>query len=205
MKNIIISVFIIFSFNIFYLTNSAKAQSNDNEILIGGNTSCRFSGGAFKFKKLTGAEENSFVIKQKDNDIEFTIDGDFTTGSKDENVSVHLFIPAYNIDINSLLEGQKIVTQNNDVELSLSKSNAGNDLEITNIIEDDNGNPVESTILIQLKKMKNDSVNGNIKIRFLNTISILSSDQSTEDQQEDNGKVVVTCDIKKVPVTNQNE
>lgn len=194
--------FIILS--LFFNDSFSNAQTEESEIEIGGQANCRFSGGLEKFKKLNNSIENSFVINSGGNNIEFTIDGEFSNTGKNETLSLHLSAPVPNIDIDSLLAGERISSQSQEAELSVIKSTDKEDIEILNLSSDDNDEGLASTVLIQIKKIKKNLATGVIKIRFPKTTRFASDNLSNEELESDNGKVVVNCDFRSVPISNIN-
>lgn len=178
---------------IFSLCLALPALAGD-DIKLGGKAVCRFSGGVEKFSKKIKSIENSFVIDSVNNSIELEFDGEFFNDEKD--VSVNIFAPISDIDIQSLLSGELIYAESDEVDFSIFSSKGNDDFEITNMM--DEGEIDDVQVLIQISENSNKGVSGDIKLRFLNTVSI---DSNNNDEEIPNGKVVANCEFTNIPIT----
>lgn len=189
------SIFIVL---VFFAFNLPVFSQSDAEVEIGGKASCRFSGGFEQFNKKIKSKENSFVIDLSNESIEFNIEAIFSTSGEDFAISV--YAPISDINIDSLLSGKLINAKSFESELSLVKSTEEDSIEISNLDEDKDGLPIESPVLVKITNYSEATkeASGNIRIRYPNTILI---QEENDDEEVANGKVVVTCSFKGVPVT----
>lgn len=184
--------------NLCFFNLKVLAQTTEEVLLVGGITTCRFSSeGEILVKKIT-SRESSLLIDSLNNKTEFTLDLE-SSSNQGEDINIHLFTPTADINTNSLLGGQRIGVQTDEAELEISKSNNDKITEVSNNILNENENFTLSSILIEITKIVNSLATGNIKVRFPETI--LKEISESKKTETNNGKVVVNCTFRRVPVT----
>ena len=180
------------------LPSYAQFFSDEEE---GGKVTCRFSGGVEEYsKKISLTGENLIVIDSDFNTVEFNFLGD--TKLKGEEISLLLFAPLVDVGSDLFTSDENFNTSlTGEAELSLLRYEENGDVEteITNLSDNNEVDMEDAVVIVEVKSFRDKRASGNIKVRFPETVSIIN--HNNEETTTGNGKVVVTCEFLKVPVT----
>lgn len=164
-----LTLFVILIFTSVFIADvcEAKSKSKNGSLAI-----CRFEGNNEKFIKKIKSKEVEVFFDEFEESLELVIDGEAVL--ENEEVVLSLTVPVFDVP---LLEAGSVYTSSNDeIEIEIDKFSEEKDLKIINLIEDENGDPIDSTATIKINKLKNNSLSGSLIINFPETLLIDDSD-----------------------------
>lgn len=199
-STLFIVLIFVFGFSFF------KAYAHDDDVIHsdenGGKSICRFTGGKEKFKRRIKSQENSIIVNEAEGTIEYIVDAEIISSRTDTTFSLDSVV--LDVDTEELItEGiVSSISLGEDTSLSLDKVVGSKEVEVTNVIEDENGDSIEYPVTIKLTNFEDDLASGSFKVIFPET----SAETFLEDSEEDlepisNGKLTISCRFTNVPVT----
>ena len=201
-KKLIFQIFVltlgILSFHGFCFAQDEPPVSDAN---LGGEAKCIIRGKGVPFKSGT-TDANRLLLVQNEGMASGSIlfQKVLTTDRFTIDASAQAFFGLIE-DLDGFLAGKKLDFESSDSDLGLKKITPGNNtvIEVINVFDDETKGNLKGTI--QLKSSDNEKATGQIKLTFESTIRKVT--KSGETTQSDNGKVLIKCKFKDVPIVTQ--
>lgn len=193
---------IIFTFlSVVFLTSVSSAYAQFDSDETGGKSVCRFTGGKEKFKKRIKSQENTIIVNEAEGTVQYIVNAEITSSKTDTTFSLDSIV--LDVDAQELVEEGIVssISIGEDTSLSLDKVVGSKEVEVTNVIEDENGDSIEYPVTIKLTNFEDDLASGSFKITFPDTTAETFLEDSEEDiEPVSNGKLTISCRYTNVPV-----
>lgn len=176
---------------------SSAQDGVDVDLTTGGSANCVFNG-KVPFRKIKAAN-NNLVVNTEAETTDVSISSELDTDKSTINADIFATIDVS--DPFELLNGESVDFESDEFEFSISKTRKsdGKLIQITNETSDGDLTTVTGNVVVNSFDSENNLVSGVLKMIFENTLKTI--EKLDEDiQTDENGKVIVTCRFKDVPV-----